>query len=831
VTTNSVVDKITAYNVAVNSALSNVDLVSNTDSLVNRIGTVSVLVNTALSNVDFEDTTADVVQMITEYNTDINKVLGSLELSVATETLVDSLSTLKDLEGAVNSIDFSTSIEDVTASLTSVNSVVNQYLDAIDVTARLKEATDQIGLVNTNINLRLDEVDFTTRLREATDQVSALNTNINTKLGTVAFATNLTTVTNAIGSVATSINTALSNSTISSMQNTFTALVNVFNTDAKNGVDAFKASIDKFVNLTTQINSVAGLAQEINDLSASNGDISRLITRFNELQTQITALTGTTGIASVKAQLATIATDLGAAWNNINLQVSQLPTKITVANTVNTTVQGGFSNTDSTNLAKLTNTFPAIQGATYKKATYAKGGYVGGPGTGTSDSIPARLSNGEYVIKAQAVKTIGKDALDYLNATGDVQSYIAGMGRRGDTELAHITRYEKELLSSIRNGIKTTNPDTNIQEFFPLWSGAVGKMFAKQEKDLLAKTYLSKILARNENIYNYNYKKQQNARPEKRTLEASSTGTPWTNPKFSNLALDGKSQGTGNYVDRVAENGLFTPTYTNDQITSQRAVFNMLNEMLVARKPGTALTKLDWVYAPNKADGTHKWGNFGFNKSTSNTSEAQTGWGPFKFKRNPFDDTDTYGPFGPSPTNTDGGGWMHKSGVALTQHMKDQFGKNISTGLNPLNRSYMDQAIDAANEDYGNFGDLYMLSNTGKGRPTAANLASGGLIDSSYKQFKGLRDSVSAMLEPGEFVLRKPIVDKLGVDTLNKVNAGSGDFGGDVSVEVNINNNGTPANVTATPEIRRENGKIIVDVILEDIRTNGPIRQQIRSLR
>jgi len=34
------------------------------------------------------------------------------------------------------------------------------------------------------------------------------------------------------------------------------------------------------------------------------------------------------------------------------------------------------------------------------RTTFAEGGYVSGPGTGTSDSIPARLSNGEYVINA-----------------------------------------------------------------------------------------------------------------------------------------------------------------------------------------------------------------------------------------------------------------------------------------------------------------------------------------------------------------------------------------------------------------------------------------------
>tara|TARA_R100001015_G_C4607108_1_gene162205 strand:- start:222 stop:1424 length:1203 start_codon:yes stop_codon:yes gene_type:complete len=38
----------------------------------------------------------------------------------------------------------------------------------------------------------------------------------------------------------------------------------------------------------------------------------------------------------------------------------------------------------------------------------AEGGFVSGPGTETSDSIPARLSDGEFVVKASAVRGLGK---------------------------------------------------------------------------------------------------------------------------------------------------------------------------------------------------------------------------------------------------------------------------------------------------------------------------------------------------------------------------------------------------------------------------------------
>jgi len=51
------------------------------------------------------------------------------------------------------------------------------------------------------------------------------------------------------------------------------------------------------------------------------------------------------------------------------------------------------------------------------KATgFADGGFVSGPGTGTSDSIPARLSNGEYVMPADTVRHYGRDFMDALRA-------------------------------------------------------------------------------------------------------------------------------------------------------------------------------------------------------------------------------------------------------------------------------------------------------------------------------------------------------------------------------------------------------------------------------
>ena len=51
-----------------------------------------------------------------------------------------------------------------------------------------------------------------------------------------------------------------------------------------------------------------------------------------------------------------------------------------------------------------------------------------GPGTATSDSIPAWLSNGEYVIKAAAVARYGKSFFDSVNTMRFAQGgYVSRM--------------------------------------------------------------------------------------------------------------------------------------------------------------------------------------------------------------------------------------------------------------------------------------------------------------------------------------------------------------------------------------------------------------------
>lgn len=79
---------------------------------------------------------------------------------------------------------------------------------------------------------------------------------------------------------------------------------------------------------------------------------------------------------------------------------------------------------------------------------FATGGFVSGRGSGTSDSIPAMLSNGEYVIQANAVARYGTDFMNSLNQM-QVQRGAFGGGFAGQgSNVVHLSPEDRQLLRS-----------------------------------------------------------------------------------------------------------------------------------------------------------------------------------------------------------------------------------------------------------------------------------------------------------------------------------------------------------------------------------------------
>ena len=92
---------------------------------------------------------------------------------------------------------------------------------------------------------------------------------------------------------------------------------------------------------------------------------------------------------------------------------------------------------------------------------HATGGYISGRGTGTSDSIPAMLSNGEFVIKASSVKKYGTN---FLNAVNDgsfsrIPVSVPKFANGGivDEGIENTARGMTDFAKNIGTNVSTTN--------------------------------------------------------------------------------------------------------------------------------------------------------------------------------------------------------------------------------------------------------------------------------------------------------------------------------------------------------------------------------------
>lgn len=98
------------------------------------------------------------------------------------------------------------------------------------------------------------------------------------------------------------------------------------------------------------------------------------------------------------------------------------------------------------------------------REAHATGGYISGPGTGTSDSIPAWLSNGEYVINSSAVNRLGRDFFDTINYSKHVPVapvYSLPPSAPVPARQAPVAR-QVEYVQNVTNNLHTTGSQ-NVQ--------------------------------------------------------------------------------------------------------------------------------------------------------------------------------------------------------------------------------------------------------------------------------------------------------------------------------------------------------------------------------
>ncbi|MBP1179966.1 phage tail length tape measure family protein [Methylobacterium sp. PvR107] len=234
----------------------------------------------------------------------------------------------------------------------------------------------------------------------------------------------------------------------------------IFNAIDANGdgqiskLEAANASSFRVEQYTAATNSNAAAtsanAAATNNTVAVNNDItagqSNILAQQNAiLSGQNQLLDSINGLSSSQVQLQQQLVNLNASINDQNSFVQQNTARTNAFMAAQGDYYGNTYNVQSLMLNNLRSA-NAKNGA----VTYATGGWISGPGTGTSDSIAARVSNGEFVVNAASARVYGpwleamNDNRFTMPALAMPMPVSAGMGG-SDAMLAELRALREEV--------------------------------------------------------------------------------------------------------------------------------------------------------------------------------------------------------------------------------------------------------------------------------------------------------------------------------------------------------------------------------------------------
>lgn len=232
-------------------------------------------------------------------------------------------------------------------------------------------------------------------------------------------------------------------------------------------LDAKKAEIDALQQMDGEsaemfLQRQRKLNLDLNDLQQQQSEysaqqlearITATATMFgalSELSSEFAEQSEALGVFSKAMALFEIALSQGTAIAKGIAQAQSVPFPGNIA---------AIATTVATIMAGITSALKVVKGTTVPKSTgtesrqgqvsyFAKGGLVTGEGTGTSDSVPSMLSNGEAVMTARTVSLFGS-TLSALNQLGGGVPIQTGSQGAGDMALNAIT--ESAIAKALAN--------------------------------------------------------------------------------------------------------------------------------------------------------------------------------------------------------------------------------------------------------------------------------------------------------------------------------------------------------------------------------------------
>jgi TP901 family phage tail tape measure protein len=158
-----------------------------------------------------------------------------------------------------------------------------------------------------------------------------------------------------------------------------------------------------------------------------------LIYQMNQLPEEVTT--------DIKADTTYATRAINDFVNFANGRLAQVRDKTVVINTMHTSSVAPPT-------VSYNPTTPSYGGGGGKLVRRAAGGYISGPGSSSSDSIAAMLSNGEYVVRASAVSKYGVDFFNSLNQmkTAPAGASSAVSQQSGGNGMVYLSPEDRQLL-------------------------------------------------------------------------------------------------------------------------------------------------------------------------------------------------------------------------------------------------------------------------------------------------------------------------------------------------------------------------------------------------
>jgi exonuclease VII small subunit len=251
---------------------------------------------------------------------------------------------------------------------------------------------------------------------------------------------------------------------------------------AKSGQDGYSTSLDQ--NTKAGADNVAMFADLANKSQAAaaaqfqvDGNTQNYVATLQSgKQALIDTITNLTGNAAAAQDLADKVYQI-PSQHEIDIQSTAIEIKNNVDNLNN--ALKALPHDTYVDIWQTTHILSQVDASREQEQHRAGGGYISGPGTGVSDSIPAYLSNGEYVVRAAATAR-NRALLDYINRGG-----VARFAQGGFVDARHVQRFANggpvagAVGSSVTN-VNTFNVPAIETQDPTVYATIIGREFARR---------------------------------------------------------------------------------------------------------------------------------------------------------------------------------------------------------------------------------------------------------------------------------------------------------------------------------------------------------------